>query len=486
MTRRTAVDRDVMARSRRAGWRAAALAVGLVAAGAAFPIGQALAAPTPPSGPFVTLLLGRSMWVQSESGQAVPGQPTLADIAPLLAQRGVAATGVIVPGRTAESGIQNINGNLYPSWAELAQLRDQYGWSFVSNGQNRVNVINLSPAERYAEVCGSLDAFYAHGHMRAWGMYGPNSNNITADIATNLVATCFSFVRYYWGNNLNSRSAVTAPPYYVHTDDTHGGSCNLSPCTGSASVGSYMLPSEMVSDLQAAGPDQWVVLSTYKLLTGSKFSGNRRWDCTSPDPRKHWTSELESYCLNDLLAALDAIKPGSVVTDPATVGEAWGRLPSTPPPTSSTTTTSSTSSTSTSSTTTSSTTTTSTTTTTTTTTTAPGGTDGAPPNTTISTPRAGTRVGPQVSVAGNATDDRAVARVRVAVRNQVTRQWLRDNGSWGAYDTRDAVVVTPGAKSSGWTLSVTLPNGSYGLSALAVDAAGKVDPTDAWVTFTVG
>ena len=31
-----------------------------------------------------------------------------------------------------------------------------------------------------------------------------------------------------------------------------------------------------------------------------------------------------------------------------------------------------------------------------------------------------------------------------------------------------------------------LPNGSYGLSARAVDTAGKVDSTDAWVTFTVG
>ena len=303
-------------------------------------------------------------------------------------------------------------------------------------------------------------------------MYGPGSNSITPDIATNLVATCFSFVRYYWGNNLNTRAAVTAPPYYVHTDDTHGGSCNLTPCTGSSNEGRYMLPSEMITDLQAAGPDQWVVLSTYKLLTGAKLSGNRRWDCTSADPRKHWTSELESYCLNDLLAALDTIKPGSVVTDPATVGEAWGRLPGSPPPTTSHTTTTTTSTT---------------TTTTTTTTTVPGGADVANPDTTVTAPRYGTRVGSPVAVTGNASDDRAVAAVRVAIRNQVTGLWLQTNNtSWGPYQTRNAVLATSGATTTPWSLSVALPNGSYGLSARAVDTAGKIDSTDAWVTFTVG
>ena len=184
-------------------------------------------------------------------------------------------------------------------------------------------------------------------------MYGPGSNKITPAIATNLVGTCFSFVRYYWGNSLNAVLGDGAA-LLRRTDDTHGGSCNLTPCT-SASVGRYMLPTEMITDLRAAGPDQRVVLSTYKQLTGAKLSGSRRWDCTSGDPRKHWTSEVESYCLKDLLAVLDAIKPGSVVTDPATVGEAWGRRPGSPPPT--------------------------------TTTTMPGGTDVANPNTTLSAPQ---------------------------------------------------------------------------------------------------
>ncbi len=249
-------------------------------------------------------------------------------------------------------------------------------------------------------------------------MYGPGSNRITPAIATNLVGTCFSFVRYYWGNSLNARAAVTAPPYYVRTDDTHGGSCNLTPCTGSAER--RALHAADGDDHRPSGrrPRPVVVLSTYKQLTGAKLSGSRRWDCTSGDPRKHWTSEVESYCLKDLLAALDAIKPGSVVTDPATVGEAWGRRPGSPPPT--------------------------------TTTTMPGGTDVANPNTTLSAPRSGTRVASPVAAIGSASDDRAVAAVRVAIRNEVTGLWLQTNNtSWGPYQTRNAVLETSGTTTTG-------------------------------------
>ena len=252
-----------------------------------------------PSGPFVSVLLGRSMWAQSEGGTAVAGQPTLTDLAALFAQRGVAATGVVTPGRTAETGIQNINGNLYPSWSILASLRDTYGWSFVSNGQNRVDITALPPDQQLTESCGSLTAFTQHGHLRAWGMYGPGSNKITDAIATNVIATCFAFTRLYDGTSLNSRAAVTKPPFYARTNDTSGGKCNAATCSGNAGIGDrYMLPSRMIGELQKATVDQWVILSTYKLVSGKKLAGNRRWDCSAADPAKHWTTEVESYCLN--------------------------------------------------------------------------------------------------------------------------------------------------------------------------------------------
>lgn len=39
----------------------------------------------------------------------------------------------------------------------------------------------------------------------------------------------------------------------------------------------------------------------------------------------NWTSHTEMYCLNDFLTIIASIKPGIVVTDPATVATAWGR-----------------------------------------------------------------------------------------------------------------------------------------------------------------
>ena len=168
-----------LGRSLAAGAASIAL-VGVLLAAVPGHVGGAAAAET---GPFVTLLIGRSMWTQSEGGQVVPGQPTLLDVAEALAAQGVRATGVVVPARTLESGILDYNGNLYPSWQELGVLRDQYGWSFVSNGQNRVDITTLPRDEQFAESCGSLAAFESHGHLRAWGMYGPGSNNITDEIA---------------------------------------------------------------------------------------------------------------------------------------------------------------------------------------------------------------------------------------------------------------------------------------------------------------
>jgi hypothetical protein len=165
-------------------------------------------------------------------------------------------------------------------------------------------------------------------------MFGPGSNRITDAIAASPVGECFSFVRMYSGTSVNARTDVVAAPYYVHSNDTNGGPCNLPPCSGTVALKHrYMLPSTMAAWLaEAAKPDTWVVLSTYKLVEGSKLTPGRRWDCTDPDPQKHWTSEVESYCLVDLLSALDALPPGVPVVDPATVAEAFGRLPVIPPP----------------------------------------------------------------------------------------------------------------------------------------------------------
>ena len=74
-------------------------------------------------------------------------------------------------------------------------------------------------------------------------------------------------------------------------------------------------------------PGQWLTLQAYVLVTGSRPG---LWDCTAPDWRDHWTADWERYCWSDYLRILDATPAGAIVTDPKTVGQAWGRVVSTP------------------------------------------------------------------------------------------------------------------------------------------------------------
>jgi len=273
---------------------------------------------------YMTISFGRVMYAQSESCQVI--SETIFDIAESLKTRNIRATGVVVPARTDENTRQCYNGNIYPSWDDLARLRDDYGWTFVSNGQNRVDITQLSPDEQQAESCGSQQAFLDHGHNRSWGMFGPGSNKMTAEISENIVSKCFAFIRQYWGTGLNTKENATSSPFYVKTDDTSGGQCKSAPCSGDAGIPNvYMQPEDIIGRINATGPDQWYSFSSYKLMTGSKLDGNRRWDCTSDSSQQHWTTEVESYCLNDFLAVMDAVSPEIQIVDQVTVARAWGR-----------------------------------------------------------------------------------------------------------------------------------------------------------------
>jgi hypothetical protein len=63
------------------------------------------------------------------------------------------------------------------------------------------------------------------------------------------------------------------------------------------------------------------------LVAGAGSSGKASWDCTSPNWEEPWTSQLEIYCQDDFDAVIDAIQPSAIVSDPATVAKAWGRVP---------------------------------------------------------------------------------------------------------------------------------------------------------------
>jgi hypothetical protein len=136
-------------------------------------------------------------------------------------------------------------------------------------------------------------------------------------------------------------------------------------------------------------------------------------------------------------------------------------------------------------TTTSSTTTTTTTMPGTTTTTAPPSGNVAP-DSQVSAPSVGATVGSPYTFAGTATDDASVTRVRMAVRNSATQQWLQANGSFGpTFAQFDATLSQPNAASTGWTWTRSLPAGSYYVQSKAVDNTTTNETATPWVAFSV-
>jgi len=101
-----------------------------------------------------------------------------------------------------------------------------------------------------------------------------------------------------------------------------------------------------------------------------------------------------------------------------------------------------------------------------------------PPDTSI-TP-SGTQTGVttlQLNLGGSATDDLGVQRVEVSIRDNNTSLYLQANGTLGAgFYAAQAVLGSPGATTTTWSLPVTLPTeGDYSVTAIAYDTAGQQD-----------
>ncbi len=79
-------------------------------------------------------------------------------------------------------------------------------------------------------------------------------------------------------------------------------------------------------------------------------------------------------------------------------------------------------------------------------------------------------------VGGYAKDDVGVLKVRVAVRDQNTDQWLHPDGSWGDYRPLRAFAKTPGARRTVWKFKRLLAPGSYGVSLVVVDTVLQRNP----------
>ncbi len=109
------------------------------------------------------------------------------------------------------------------------------------------------------------------------------------------------------------------------------------------------------------------------------------------------------------------------------------------------------------------------------------------PQTSILSPTNGQLItaGGAIDIEGLATATVGVTRVDVDVRNEATGQYLRADGTFGAYAQFAATLANPGAASSTWLRSVTVPSGNYTITARTVATNGAKDLTRATTRVTI-
>jgi hypothetical protein len=257
----------------------------------------------------------------------------------------MAGTGTLVTSRTNATTrfCTHYNDDLTGSWADASNLATQYGWRFVSHTATYPSlqaIENLTPAQAEAETCGSEQAIASHGLPGAAGMIAyPGSytkNPAVVNLQKKYGQTCFDWGRQYNHavHGLNTLStASTTPPYWVYPVAVVGGPCNdpTQPCyTVHVQNGRYTQPQTIINEIKKLQPGQWYILQAYILVTGTnpKYTSDKmRWDCTSSNPAEHWTNTTVRYCYSDYQQIIQAIAADHsiTVTDPLTVGQAYGR-----------------------------------------------------------------------------------------------------------------------------------------------------------------
>ncbi len=310
--------------------------------------GQAARAGDPATaGPYVTLLFSRT-----ETGAAdncVPDNSGIAPldtvVAPYLRSLGMTGTGTLVTGVTqaTASDCTHFGDSLSSSWADAANLAANFGWSFVSHTATYPSQLGkLTPTQSYAETCGSAAVLDGNGLPGGHGLIAyPGTQNPPVALQANYGANCFAWGRSYNKSGMTPAANGTTPPYWQETEAVNGGACHVqtAPCykvsSGANGHLRYDEPSTIIAKIQALQPGQWFTLQAYILVTGTNpgYAHNAtRWDCSSPDPALHWANDNERYCYSDWQQIVNAIAamPSITVTDPLTVGVAFGRPASYP------------------------------------------------------------------------------------------------------------------------------------------------------------
>jgi hypothetical protein len=299
------------------------------------------------AGPFATLLFSRTEVTAADG--CVPADRRVArldtKVAPYLAARGLTATGSLTTGVIDEVELRCTHGgaSMMASWTQASALAEQFGWSFVSHTATYPkDLAGLSPEQAEAETCGSAEAIDAHGLPGGHGLIAyPGAQPPPWGLQSSYGARCFA-----WGRGLRAdagvtpAAAATEPPYWQHTLPANGGACRALDRRCSANPSGarrYLPPSRVIAIIKSLEPGEWFTLQAFVLVRGRSpayAASTSRWDCTSPYPRRHWTNDWERYCYRDWRRAVRALAARSdvTVTDPLTVGIAFGRTVPEPSP----------------------------------------------------------------------------------------------------------------------------------------------------------
>ena len=305
----------------------------VMAAMAASLVGTAGPAAAAPG--YLTLMFAHSAWTLTENCAPVTtGVMTPDRIASDFHTRGLTPTGTVITGWVRDTTRYCVEPlQLTPvtkpiqtaSWTDLTTLATS-GWRFISHSETYADMTALTTEEQRQEACGSLATLRDKGHPEAAALFAYPNNRLTAAINSNVVLPCGYTLGRKYGSTANTASSLRSSHLLI-TASINGGACNIStlPCYNLPTRYRYTAPSKVASFMQAS-PGTWRAVQVYRLVTGSKLTGNSQWDCTATDWRKHWTAGVdptELYCWQDYRYALDRIPAGVVTTDPATVERAW-------------------------------------------------------------------------------------------------------------------------------------------------------------------
>jgi hypothetical protein len=292
-----------------------------------------------PPGPFVTLLFSRSEVTAADNCVADSTNIARLDttVAPYLYSRGIHGTGSLVTDKTEADQFRCVHrkSSESASWSQAANLGSAYGWSFVSHTATYPvgNLSALTPAQAYAETCGSAKTIDEHGLQGGHGLIAyPGTDKGQQWIQERYSARCFAWGRHWGSNGVTKQAAGTTAPYWQHTIAVNGGSCNdpTAPCYRvHGATSRYTDPASIIATIDALRPGQWLTIQAYVLVTRTNPQYNSspiRWDCTSSSPELHWTNDNERYCWSDYQTIINAVVSRNIQTaDPLQVGIAFGR-----------------------------------------------------------------------------------------------------------------------------------------------------------------